>query len=500
MNLSLLERVRQKREGRGDVPLLAMARVSARLDAIDAAAAVLEAPGAVVTPLAARDAGRLAYEAWTEHVALREALLATSVPLETAAGGHGRTLLRLSWTAVARAALLARQARDAVASSGAFDPWPECFTRRATDYAYVRDVDVRRQVSLGPACLGTYSARLVVWAARALGEALDTYGWTESAGDYLEALFLRYAAYLHAAADAQTADAAYEDDGGELVASPGDAASPLIPGGRLTSAYLDEGERFFFHHLWRSRALVALVRDSRPLPERPDRAWLCAALRATLAHSILRDTAVERVQAQFLDMFVWPEERETLQATYPQEADTSATMILYRLRLDVLPRLQALQRTSTLAHLEAWRCSSAEAGSVRDLALERIVLLALAVCLDLSLAGTGTPEDRRFPLARHGYLDQRALAPPFDLPPPTPAAARAVQPGSHPLFVAVWGVYAVITGGGNAAAVYTTRRLEAAVHAWLHAAVASGLIDAEAAMRAGWALDGDGTNRRAAPS
>lgn len=500
MDLSLDKRIERVREGTPDVRLAQLDRVLQRLMQVDAAAATLGKDGARVDAGTALALNVAAMETWTEHVQLREMVTPTSAP-ET------RQALRLSWIAVARSALLAQLASDASTDDGRYLQWPACFLDTAEANAYVAAVNARYQLIMSNQPIGLYSARLVFLALRVLVEVLDLYGWTPAAGAYLRALFLRYAMYLHAP---EAAPAAYEDDGGELVATAPNDMDPLIPpppplplapgeeggggGLGLTTSFLDEGERLLFHHLWRSRALEHSLAHPRPLSIRKWggapapaalRARFAAALVATLTHDLLRDSVVERVQQQAIDVFVWPGEREHMRFVLTDE-DDDASSTLYRLRSDTYTRIQGALRKAMPVHVRDWAVLAPpadwEAGATaRQMNLERLILVAFIVAVDQELLSHHHLV--RHALGTHAYDDNRAMDPPTDRPPYTPAAARQAIADRWPLLLATWGCYVVqvhvpaAMGGTDAYdRCFCTPRLEEAAAVWLATVLAQGFV------------------------
>jgi hypothetical protein len=236
--------------------------------------------------------------AWRRHTALRDALTPSS-------NGNLFTLWRLSWILVCRCAFLVRQIEDVIELNEGFDDSPNILYNSATRFPYVDAIGgCHMQLALSTDRIGTYSVRTLMTAIRLLSQSLDAYGWTRSAGDYMYALFMRYAMIVHnpaayanspASADAGrwaalrsplTLDGdgdeeEEEDEEGEgihvlanddededdaenfgLAGRDEDPAKvrreALLDPAPLRQGFLDVAERFFFHALWRDHFLREL--------------------------------------------------------------------------------------------------------------------------------------------------------------------------------------------------------------------------------------------------
>lgn len=502
MDLSLRERMARIRDGRGDLPTRILQRTVAALEVADQRAAQIrqwtEACETATFPASAA-ARTDAIEAWIAHCQVRELVQPKS-------DATTQQILRLSWIAYCRHALMAQLMEESAESEAAIERWPSALIRSAGEFAYVSALQdgARVQVALAsPTMLvGNYPAHLVLASVRLLAEILDQRGWSPSAGHYLEALFWRYAMLLHEF-DVDT-PASYEADDGDVV-DPS-AASPLIPGGCLTDFYLEAGERMFYHLLWRHRALqqyteTAAVLDIRGQANATDA--LCDAVIHVLRHDLLGDTVTEMAKAPLMDYFLWPGEREHVQFVYADESstgDTDAHSVLYRLRPDAYAILQDAFNNVALPSLirdyaKATRASTGTAAGsntaqappgldqlleqavgYRLRMAERVVLLATQVCLDMSIKSAGGPTGV---LTAHAYLDNNALDPPYDRPPASITAAKkaaTVGPGAWPLFIAIWGVYTVIDMSSTSGAVWVTPHLALAVQKWLQLALTARVL------------------------
>lgn len=505
----LRDRVAHIRGGHQDLMTLVVHRAHAALTAADTRSLLLRryADAGDVVPGDVAAAARVdADRTWREHCELRELVRPESQPTTMLA-------LRLSWVAYCRHALLACLASESAATAQRAarpaEQWPAALLDTASDFAHVRALtEAEEQASLAPTLmLGAYPAHLVLESARLLVDILDQHGWSPSAGDYLEALFWRYALYVHELDDGVNA---YEPDNGTVIDPL--APSPLLPAGsHLTEFFLESGERLFFHMLWRHRALRHYTRaataaaaipavDSMDIDGDgdgdPEVADIPAAARAlsgclvhVLRHSMMGDSVTESIKTPLMDYFLWPGEREHMRFVYADEGDSDANSVLYRLRPDAYAKLQAgfndvalpaliedytrallavvdkspPQQTLTIA-------AALEAAVVeRQSMVERIVLLATETCIDAAVAGASGPL-RVF--ARHSYTDNAALDPPRDRPPLSIAAARTAVPDGWPLFIAVWGVYTVIPPTYHRdSRVMTTPHLALAVRQWLRLAL-----------------------------
>jgi hypothetical protein len=464
-----------------------------------------------------------AYDAaWRRHTALRDA-----VRPESREPVH--IVLRTSWIGVARLAWLVRHLEDMLETGAERDAeWPTDLFRRASHFSFVATVtDAHASVAMSDDLIGHYSTQTLMTAASVLSEMFDAYGWTPSGGDYLRALFLRYALILHAPAKY----AAYSRGVGPwevrlaaTVAPPasGTAArvtaraelpDPLLAPARVRSAFLDVGERMFFHHLWRDRTLASFwrpsVRASHWLPSlehhRRRATWraevglpaLMRIARSMLGDKILRETVITALQNMYPARVVWPGEREQMLFQYPTEAQGGDPyQVLFRLRNDDYKRMQAtLHFDEPLAHVRAvvesesllarqlletrdprHLPSGGELGWLERCVLvartgpvhERVLLLLFEIVLDLTVRAD-TRGLHAAVFAESAYTDDRSLAAARARPPPDAAhlARLAAHTQTWPTFVAVWLNYAVAPVGGGPGGLFVTPHLVEALGAWL---------------------------------
>jgi hypothetical protein len=326
--------------------------------------------------------------AWHHHTQLRDALEPTSPAVLF-------ELWRQSWVHVCRCAIITQQVQDMTTGCSGFEPWPEVLHRTAKSFNYVDTMSsMHRQLALNDEVIGKYSPRVLMTSMGLLCEALDSHGWTPSAGEYMHALFLRYALILHDPAayvaeggerdlgqweastpteEKEKSDSEDEDDadGTEVAEEPLAGAAilsdpmrrfrePLLAPARLRTAFLDVAERLFFHHLWRDHALRALwhlpcrtlaneERDPGVALLKARAQWrldygvpaLARLLRDMLTSNANRDSFIASLQNFYPSRLVWPGEREQMLFEYTEEADGGdAYAVLFRLRIDHYKHMQ----------------------------------------------------------------------------------------------------------------------------------------------------------------
>lgn len=549
LNASFNQRQYAVREGNTDPFSYAADALVTSLETADALTALLPTLRTSETADAAcGQCARAEAAARRLHVQLRDHTLPTSdAPV--------RTLGRCAWVALVRHQLLQQQAHETRTNLGggggggakkkkknmpapdqAYDIWPRSLLTHATDYAFVRNVAPRQNIVAATTLIGAYTLSQLFLAASMLVDALDAYGWQPSTGRYFQALYWRYALALHDPAghahhsEAMDSDF-YAPDAADAVTVS--RAEPLLAPARLTSGFLDVGERLFFHHVvWRDRCLRALVpppslQTPLSVPRvREAAAWrvatglpaLRAALVALLRHPMLRETVDGQIKTQFMARFVWPGERDTMRFEYGDDPDTRPERILYRLRVDQYARIKSVvDGTPLVALVERYVEASARMHGAAEVAGrrgvpgaggdgtlgtwweqplivserlaidERVVLLVAEVALNNAIsAGTRGREQNAFSAA--AYIDDRTLPVPLDRPPLTPESARVASAvaaargrsaadrltgpalPAWPTFLAVSGVYAVIPADAGAPMVVTPFLVDA-LGAWLATAL-----------------------------
>ena len=448
-------------------------------------------------------------DSWERHIFLRQEM----TPLSSA---QVKQLFVGSWIAYTRHALIQQQLVDALASEDAsLEVFPAVLGQRITDFDYVNGVRARKNLVLSNQLLGEYSPQVLHYTLVRLTETLDACGWTPSAHALLVALFWRYALILH------YPERRLAGPSGVFAARTDDECAPPLSPARLKMSFLTVMERIFFHHLWRSRAIVSLsketfwlrsvnvvvVRDWAAWRQGRGRDLFAVALRDTLNHPMLGGGFGERVGKLLLDRFLLPAEREQKRFEYADEGtgdDTDATQVLYAFRLDMYKRLQPVMKSpahelldryltgTTFAAAAALGATTSTAATTtlalalgrdgteggiweevapkRDDIYERVALLLFQVVFDIiGMASGPGPVFHRL-----SYSDDRAALAPGDLPPSTRSTITTVLGAeTGPFFVAIWGVYFVFepTLPVCRPLVITPHLLDALV-VWLRAAVA----------------------------
>lgn len=460
--------------------------------------------------------------AWHRHTELRDALRPSSSP----------TLFdfwRLSWVCVCRLLLMMHQIDGMVSTREPYEEWPSDLFRIADDFPFVKIVgEMGTSPALSSSMIGHYSPRILMLSASGLCEALDTHGWTPSGGAYMQALFLRYASIVHdpiAYADKSDRDAggwearvhasADEEADEEAASNAGSAAGapdpasyvtePLLAPARLTSAFLDTGERLFFHHIWRDQSLRSYwqigVVDRQHVPWSPalnthrERAeWRMAvglpafqqALVGMLKDPIMRETIVATLQNTYPSRLPWPGERDQMRFVYSAETrNADAHELLYRMRYDGYRHMQetlhfetpgayvdeyvtrqhalskyfvapgSLDKDVIMASGRAKRVIVSDLDWLETNVLvargsddnsgdtERVLLLLFEICVNLVARADSNGGDVAL-FSDNAYVDDRTLDKGRARPPPTREGlcARA-QTTALPTFVACWQNYVV---------------------------------------------------------
>jgi hypothetical protein len=134
-------------------------------------------------------------------------------------------------------------------------------------------------------------------------------------------------------------------------------ADPLLAPALLLPAFINVGQRLFFHHLWRAHALqefwsailpstrfnvarhhaLATWRLQHGLP-----AWKGIMESMLTNKSMLKDSVIGALQNLYPARVIWPGEAEQMKFEYPRETDGTpdAFNILFRLRIDSFKRMQ----------------------------------------------------------------------------------------------------------------------------------------------------------------
>jgi hypothetical protein len=433
-------------------------------------------------------------EAWGRHVALREHVKPNST-------ADVKNILYLSWTAYIRHALLCQQMMDALHphpplqpdENGEFEEWPAALGLTASDFDYVRLVESRVDIKASSAPLGNYNIAELMLAIVSLRDALDAYGWVPSASHYFRALLWRYALSIAYPAKnyCQFPGADYE------ILQEADM-DPFFAPAEINRDFLRTSERLFFHMTWRMRALRGFVEPEwYGSPINPAGAhvawakWRCnhgvpglqAALLYTLKRPIVGEIVDETLTNNIMDYFTMPGEREQLLFDFPDESDSSATNVIFRLRTEFHSKIQFLYKdkvTDTLDHYmilvklmaarflrehkETTAAVTTETADLRrreylrfmefDRALlghqeihERAIFLLTMIAFDTQ----ATVDHCGAPFQRHCYPDNQARAAPSDRPPLGPHATSTMASvlNKIPMFLIIWSVYIVIDTTGK---------------------------------------------------
>lgn len=325
---------------------------------------------------------------WRTHTHLRDLVKPDSPPL-------AREALRTSWVNVCRSVILEAQLRDMIREKTSWMDWTsELDVLPVKAFLFVGTCErYGFPIVTSDKCIGTYSVRTLMSSLSYLCQALDTHGWTPSAGAYLEALFLRYclivqqpgvelADPLHdmgpwrgsvppppeggGEGEGEGDDDSEDDEGDEPIydeqqvfvkAPPAPPPDPRLHPSLLHSGFLDTGERFFFHHMWRHRALESmwfpLLRTPMRVSLQHARArWRYDSGLPRFTHVLTgmwRDPVLQSRMAEDLASFypyrvLQPGEREQFMFQYREEDDGRGDPynVLYRLRYDEYARMQQL--------------------------------------------------------------------------------------------------------------------------------------------------------------
>ena len=352
---------------------------------------------------------RIYRRAWVRHTRLRDVVVHDSPQA-------AQELWRLSWIHVALCAVLLERLRDMAQDEKGFDLLNlNALDPKATDYRYAAAIGMARgQLCVTHDPLSKYSPHLVMTTGMLLSEALDAYGWTSSAGEYLHALWLRYACMLARptallgldigdlgpwaayrtppeAPDYQPPNEEEEVEEEEEEEGLGDeftgSRAGLNEGPRhterdllldpapLRTAFLDVGERLFFTHLWRDHSLRYTV-PLRPPSDEEDEAIRRRAMQAKKALAAWRlqtglpamrafferafkahrDDLLSDLQNLYPERLLLPGEREQFKTVYAAEADSGdAHEVLFRLRYTGYKRMTTtLSFEKPLLYLDAY--------------------------------------------------------------------------------------------------------------------------------------------------
>ncbi len=528
LNAPLSERLRIHRETDEDlVTQFALELVASierinelceRLEGIDPGEETLTTPEHLLHLQAlSNELAPLSNAAWVQHTQLRDAVHPKS-------SDTVRQDLRLTWINVCRYAVMVRQVEDMLQGERGFEEWPRELLRTADSFSFVAVMNrYRRNLSLSDRPIGAYSLRTLMVAMGLVSEALDAYGWTPSAGEYVRALFMRYALAVHkpgehagdmndygqwaASLTLEEGEEATEDDEAEDEDSPFDPLhtqpEPLLSPALVRTSFLDVGERLFFHHLWRGHTLTEFnpppLLDARWNVKRHHAfaIWRLQhglpafklIMEAMLKDKMLKDSVVGSLQNFLPSRLVWPGEREQMLFEYPQEADGGDPYnILFRLRTDHYKHMQTVlhfekpldyvyeyvkqeellaKYALSLTNPSKSECDWLEVDVTRNRLgtdHERILLLMFEIVFDMRLKVV-TEGQVHSVFARHAYVDDRSLEgararPPF-------SRRHFVKPDAGwPSFAAVWLNYAVAPNTNDPAAVFTTPHLIDACSAW----------------------------------
>jgi hypothetical protein len=486
LNDQWLQREEKVNEGEEDATILTIeTHIEAHKEADEIVALVGRLP--IVSQAMLQKQSQLEKDAWNRHVALREYIKPNSTE-------DIKNVLYLSWTAYMRHALLLQQMADALhpepplqpGGNGYFEEWPSSLGLTAMDFDYVRLVESRVAIKASPNIIGQYNVAELMLAIVSFRDALDAYGWVPSASHYFRALLWRYALTIanpekycqFPGADYEVVRAVDQD--------------PFFAPAEINRDFLRTSERLMFHLTWRMRALRGFVdtewySDPVTPPEARDRwsKWrlntgvpgLQAALVNMLKHPMLGETVDETLTNNIMDYFVLPGEREQLLFDFPDESDSSATNVLFRLRVEFHSKIQFLYKDKTsdtidkymqLVKLDCARSLRESKESVssppvgrewrrfmefdRNLLVhqeihERVVFLLTMIAFD----NQATIDHCGAPFQRHCYPDNQARNAPSDRPPLGPHATSLMANilNKIPIFLAIWSVYIVIDTTGK---------------------------------------------------
>ncbi len=320
---------------------------------------------------------------WKKHVQFRDIFKPTS-PLEI------KEAMRCSWVLVCQWHLMQARLRDVVAKQEGMLDWPEELLKRAHDFKFMVHVNRHRApVILSDDCIGGYSVNVLMNSLTLWIDAVDTYGWSPSAGQYLEALWLRYCLIVHQpgrevgeghdvdewggrlplqpivpAADNDPMEEEEKEEPEQRVANYDDIfLMPAMPDADerlfpapLNTAFLDVAEQYFFHCWWHHQSLQSLFHPFHNLPWRLElhqarAAWrvnqglpaLIRVLHEVLKDNVTRDSLMSSLASHYPQRLPWVGQKEQMMHMYPNEAaDGEAEAMLSRMRPDTYQELQKL--------------------------------------------------------------------------------------------------------------------------------------------------------------
>jgi len=455
--------------------------------------------------LTLRDTLRQSYKtAFKRHVEIRDAIRPDSPDA-------ARLFMRSSWIVVCRFAIQLQQVEDVFGYNRSVTDWPHHLVLRAMDFAYVKRVtETHCALSISDLPIGAYSLHLLMTSASLLVEALDKYGWTESAGDYLQTLYLRYCLFLHKPA----LYAGDPSDFGEWEAIAPLPSEPMLAPAVVRTAFLDVGERLFFHHMWHSHAVRELWLASRVTLRRPailpEARQALAQWRARVAlpalvtlfqdmmsHEALSSTVAKNFSSLYPGRLLWPGQQDQMLFEYPREAqDKSPDNTLFRLRIGDYKALQRMEKEDTMnksVHFyirqeQALATTAATLGEVTEtdwseqfvvprrrgfdvqelVDPERVILLLFEIAFELRTTEV-TRVYGQYLFVRHAHVDDRSRIGPTSRPCYSRSELAQLRAQVQwPLFIAVWNNYCVAAPAGVADdLVYTTPHLVDALGLWL---------------------------------
>jgi hypothetical protein len=293
---------------------------------------------------------------WNRHTFLHDTHVRSSPQ-------HYIDALRISWIIVCRSHLLILYINDMLKEKRGFDLWPSILFNIPSSYSYVLHMyEHRRPIHFDDESIGTLSVASLMNMAQLLFEALDMYGWTYSAGDYLDALFARYTMFI-AYPGTEISDDPI--DMGKFAANENDYATPLLSPAPVTNALLDVGESLFFNHIWHNRSIQhfwsSSTQPARSLQQEEQLelevacqhrrlVWLrdvgISAFKTHLltvaTRGFLVDTIINDMKFFYPERLLWPGEYEKLHFDESKRQSPTPMETLLELRVDHFKRAQAL--------------------------------------------------------------------------------------------------------------------------------------------------------------